>query len=104
MPQHKFEIAEYSNGMDCVRLFMTQSRLEVIGKQIRYFMCRDAFFAQMICVEGMLKISCLALVFSRLERGPEPLVLCPMIVNWLLNPTAYFETTFSSPDTFQEQF
>ena len=82
---------------------MTQSRLEVIGKQIRYFMCRDAFFAQMICVEGMLKISCLALVFSRLERGPEPLVLCPMIVNWLLNPTARFETTFSTPDTFQEQ-
>ena len=45
----------------------------------------------------------LALVFSRLERGPEPLVLSPMIVNWLLNPTARFETTFSTPDTFQEQ-
>ena len=26
-----------------------------------------------------------------------------MIVNWLLNPTQYFETTFSTPDTFQEQ-
>ena len=26
-----------------------------------------------------------------------------MIVNWLLNPTARFETTFSTPDTFQEQ-
>ena len=41
--------------------------------------------------------------FSRLERGPEPLILSPMIVNWLLNPTARFETTFSTPDTFQEQ-
>ena len=50
--------------------------------------CTDCFFA---------------LVFSRLERGPEPLVLCPMIVNWLVNPTARFETTFSTPDTFQEQ-
>ena len=50
--------------------------------------CSDCFFA---------------LVFSRLERGPEPLVLCPMIVNWLLNPTSRFETTFSTPDTFQEQ-
>ena len=41
--------------------------------------------------------------FSRLERGPEPLILSPKIVNWLLNPTARFETTFSTPDTFQEQ-
>ena len=30
-------------------------------------------------------------------------MLCPMIVNWLLNPTSRFETTFSTPDTFQEQ-
>ena len=40
--------------------------------------------------------------FSRLERGPEPLTLSPKIVNWLLNPTARFETTLSTPDTFQE--
>jgi len=26
-----------------------------------------------------------------------------MIVNWLLSPTARFETTFSTPNTFQEQ-
>ena len=26
-----------------------------------------------------------------------------MIVNWLLNPTARFETTFSTPHTFQER-
>ena len=50
--------------------------------------CADCFFA---------------LVFSRLERCPEPLVLSLMIVDWLLNPTARFETTFSTPDTFQEQ-
>ena len=46
---------------------------------------------------------CFALVFSRLERGPDPLVLSQMIVNWLLNPTARFEMTFSTPDTFHEQ-
>ena len=50
--------------------------------------CTDCFFT---------------LVFSRLVRGPETLVLRPMIVSWLLNPTARFETTFSTPDTFQEQ-
>ena len=44
-----------------------------------------------------------AMVSSRLERGPEPRVLSPKIANWLLNPTARFETTFSTPDTFQEQ-
>ena len=43
--QHGFEIAEYSNGMDGVRLAMTQSGSEMLGKQIRFFMCRDAFFA-----------------------------------------------------------
>ena len=32
----EFEIAEYSNGMD-VRLSMTQSSLEVLGKQIHLF-------------------------------------------------------------------
>ena len=52
--------------MDSVRLFMTQSSLEVLGKQIRFFMCRDAFFAQKICAEGILKIPCLALVFPLL--------------------------------------
>ena len=51
-------------------------------------LCTDRFFA---------------FVFSRLERGPKFLVLCTMIVNWLLNPTARFETTFSIPDTFQER-
>ena len=50
--QNGFEIAEYSHGMDSVRLFMTHSSLEVLGKQIRFFMCRDAFFAQMICAEA----------------------------------------------------
>ena len=86
---------------------MTQSSLEVLGKQIRFFMCRDAFFAQKICAEGMLKIPCLALVFSllwfflRLERCQDPLVLSPMIVNWLLDPSTRFEPTFSTPDTFQ---
>ena len=42
---------------------MTQSSLEVLGKQIRFFMCRDSFFAEKICVEGILKIPCLALIF-----------------------------------------
>ena len=28
-----------------------------------------------------------ALIFSRLVRGPDPLVLSPMIVNWFLNET-----------------
>ena len=42
-----------------------------------------------------------ALVFSRLERSPDPLVLSLMILNWLLNPYTCFELTFSTPDTFQ---
>ena len=48
---------------------MIQSSLEVLTvlcKQIRFFMCRDAFFAQKICVEGVLKIPCLTLVFCLL--------------------------------------
>ena len=36
-------------------------------------------------------------------RGLDPLILSPMIVNWLLNPCARFEPTFSTPDTFQVQ-
>ena len=84
---------------------MTQSSLEVLGKQIRFFICRDSFFAQKICVEGILP--CIgfffALVFSRLERGPDPLVLSLMIVIWRLNPSTRFELTFSTPDTFQLQ-
>ena len=44
-----------------------------------------------------------ALVFSRLEKGPNPLVLSPRIVNWVLNPSTHFEPTFSTPDTFQVQ-
>ena len=43
----------------------------------------------------------LCFVFSRLGRGPDPLVLSPMIVNWILISSAYFEPTFSTPDTFQ---
>ena len=62
--QHGIEIAEYRNGMDSVRLSMTQSSSEMLGKQIRFFMCCDAFFAQKICAEGISKISCLALVLS----------------------------------------
>ena len=63
--QQGFEIAEDSpgNGMDSIRLFMTLSSLEV---QICFFMCCDPFFAQKMCVEGILKILCLALVFSLL--------------------------------------
>ena len=45
---------------------MTQSGLEVLGKHIRFFICSDPFFAQEICVEGILKIPCLALVSSLL--------------------------------------
>ena len=74
-------------------------------------MCQDPFFAQKICFsEGYIEnsmpsVPCtgffFALFFSRLERGPDPLVLSPMIVNWLLISSAYFEPTFSTPDTFQ---
>ena len=81
-------------------------------------MCHDPFFAQKICEEGILKISkpcsaCngffFALVFSRLERGQDPLVLSLMIVNWLLNQSTSFEPshtqpTFLTPDTFQVRF
>ena len=42
---------------------MTQSSLEMLGKQIHFFMCSDAFFAQKICAEFLLKIPRLALVF-----------------------------------------
>ena len=59
-------------------------------------MCRRYIENSMPCT-GFL----FALVFSRLEKGPNPLVLRPMIVNWLLNPYTRFEPTFSNPDTFQ---
>ena len=42
-----------------------------------------------------------ALPFSRLEKGPNPLLLSQMIVNWLMNPSTRFEPTFSTPETFQ---
>ena len=64
--QHGFEIAEYSNGMYSVRPFMTQSSFGVLGKQIRFFICRDASFAQKICAECILKIPCPALIVSLL--------------------------------------
>ena len=44
-----------------------------------------------------------ALVFLRLEKGQNPLVLSLMIANWLLNPSTRFEPTLSTPDTFQVQ-
>ena len=95
--------------MYSVRLSITQSSLQVLCEKIR-FMCRDALFAQKICLKSKLKLSCLhcflALVFARVEtveRGPDPLVLSLMIVNWFLNPIALFGPTFSNPDTFQEQ-
>ena len=82
------EITEYSNGMDSVRLSMlsiTQSSLEVtvLDNLIRFFMCRDRdpFFAQSVWR-----------------------VLSQMIVNWLLNPSARFEPTFSSKFQLQKLF
>ena len=69
MPQqYGFEIAEYSDGMDSVTVWlsMTQSSLEVLGKKVRFSMCRDALFAQKICLKGKLKISCPALIVSLL--------------------------------------
>ena len=39
--------------------------------------------------------------FSRDLRRPDPLVLSLMIANWLLDPHAHFEPTFSTPNTFQ---
>ena len=111
--QHWFEIAEYCNGMDSVRLSVTQSSLEVLSKQISFFMCREAIFAQRSVWRVYWKFyTCtgcfFALVFSRVERGPDPLVLSPMIVNWLLNPSARFgagkfRPTFSTQDTFEVQ-
>ena len=107
--RHGFEIAEYSDGMDSVRLSMSQSSLEMLGKQIRFFMCRDDFFAQKISAESIMKIPYLALVFcllwfSRdLRKAQTFLFLSPMIEKWLLNPSTRFEPTFSSPDTFQVQ-
>ena len=41
---------------------MTQSSLEMLSKQIRFFMCCDAIVAQKICVEGILKIPCPAVL------------------------------------------
>ena len=65
--QQGFEIAEDSpgNGMDSIRLFMTLSSLEQIGGA-DLFLCCDPFSTQKMCVEGILKILCLALVFSLL--------------------------------------
>ena len=64
--RHGFEIAEYCDGMDSVRLSMSQSSLEMLGKQIRFFMCLDDFFAQKISAECIMKIPYLALVFCLL--------------------------------------
>ena len=61
-----FEIAEDTNRMNRVRLSMTQCSLEVLGKQICFFMCCDAF-AQKIYVEDLLNTPCLALIFSLLD-------------------------------------
>ena len=44
-----------------------------------------------------------SLVFSRLEKDRNPIVSCPMIVNWFMNPSSRFVPTFSTPDTFQVQ-
>ena len=41
--------------------------------------------------------------FSLNLRGPDPLVLSPMIAYWLLNPCTGFERAFSIPNAFQEQ-
>ena len=86
-------------------LSMTQSSLEMLGKQTLFFMCCDVFLAQKICAEGILKIPCLALVFYLLwfSQDQNPLVLNLRIVNWLLNPSTLFEPTSSTPNTFQVQ-
>ena len=42
---------------------MTKSSLEVLGKQIHLYMCRDTLFAQKICLKGILKIPCLHWLF-----------------------------------------
>ena len=44
-----------------------------------------------------------ALVFLRLEKGLNPLILSLRIVKWLLNPSTCVEQTFLTPDTFQVQ-
>ena len=76
----RLEDAEYMNGMDSDGLFMTRSSLEVLSKQIGFFMCRDAFFAQKICAEGLALVFSL-LWFSRDLRGPNLLLLSLLIVN-----------------------
>ena len=52
--------------MDSMRLSMTQSSLVVLSEQIHFFMCSDALVAQKICLKGILKIQCPALVVSLL--------------------------------------
>ena len=52
--------------MDSVRLSMPQSSLEVLGKKILFFLCRDALTAQKICLKGKLKIPCPALIVALL--------------------------------------
>ena len=59
---------------------------------------RSVLSVSMLCTDCFF-----ALVFSRLEKGPNPLVLSLTIVKWLLNPSTRFEPTFSTPDTFQVQ-
>ena len=41
--EHIVEIAECSKGMDSMRLSVAQFSLEVLGKQICFFMCCDTF-------------------------------------------------------------
>ena len=66
----------------------------------------DALFENLF--EGYIENFMTALVVSLLWssrdlKGPDPLVLSMMIVNWLLNPCARFELTFSTPDTLRVQ-
>ena len=105
--QHKFEIAEYNNNMDSIRLSMTHSNLKTLTKLFLHMSWRtDAFFVQKIYAKGILKIQCLALVFSLLlwsrPFGPElndcELELASESIYMLLA-----NRTFSTPDTFQVQ-
>ena len=72
------------------------------------YSCVVTQFSPKDLCEGYIENSVPALVvsllwFSRDLRGPNLLILSPLIVNWLLNPCARFEPTFSTPDTFQVQ-
>ena len=108
--QHKFEIAEYNNNMDSIRLSMTHSNLKTLTKLFLHMSWRtDAFFVQKIYAKGILKIQFLALVFSLLLWFSQNLKEVQTLwswAQWLWTWTGFWIHlyAFSQQDIFNSRY